>query len=236
MKTILTILLLLSAFLFSSCATIFHGSTDNVNFSSEPAGANIYINGQLMGKSPMPLELKSNVTYMVEFRLKGFENKTIIINNKVDGLWVVLDVVFGLFPVVIDAATGNWCSLYPANAKVTFEFSDNFIFPDTSGTSSSKNSHRESSSNILVVKSSDTSDTLSIPSESINGKILTILKNKATNTNSTDVIALFNSTTIECSILSLEKGLGNYNVTIEDKKSHKKRVINTNLIREVYQK
>jgi len=33
--------------LFSGCATIFKGSTDKVNFSSEPTSAQVYVNGNL---------------------------------------------------------------------------------------------------------------------------------------------------------------------------------------------
>jgi hypothetical protein len=82
-----------------------------VNFTSEPAKASVYVNGVNIGKSPISLELKSNKTYNVEFRLEGFEPKNIILNNSVGAGYIILDILFGLFPVIIDAATGDWYSL-----------------------------------------------------------------------------------------------------------------------------
>ena len=53
---------------FNSCATIFKGSTDGVNFSSDPAGAKVYVNGDLLGTTPFALELKSNKDYTIELK------------------------------------------------------------------------------------------------------------------------------------------------------------------------
>ena len=96
---------------FSSCATIFKGSTDEVKFSSDPVGAKVYVNGDMLGITPFPIELKSNKTYTIEFKKEGYETKTVLLNNSVGAGWVVLDVLGGLIPIVIDAATGNWYGL-----------------------------------------------------------------------------------------------------------------------------
>lgn len=109
MKKLFVILLLVIS--FQGCATLFKGSTDNVNFTSDPTSASVYVNGMNMGKAPLSLELKSNKTYNIEFRLEGHETKNVILNNSIGGGWIVLDVLFGIFPVIIDAATGNWYSL-----------------------------------------------------------------------------------------------------------------------------
>ncbi|HMN26177.1 MAG TPA: PEGA domain-containing protein [Ignavibacteriaceae bacterium] len=100
-----------TAFIFSSCATIFKGSTDDVSFSSEPTGAKVYVNGNLLGTTPVQLELKSKNSYTIEFKKDGYETKTVLLNNSVGGGWIVLDILGGLFPVIIDAATGNWYEL-----------------------------------------------------------------------------------------------------------------------------
>jgi hypothetical protein len=102
---------LIAVFCLSGCATIFKGSTDTVNFASQPDKASVYVNGINMGKSPISLELKSNKTYNIEFRLDGYESKNVMLNNSVGAGYIVLDILFGIFPVVIDAATGDWYSL-----------------------------------------------------------------------------------------------------------------------------
>ena len=100
-----------ASLIFSSCATIFKGSTDDVNFSSDPSGAKVYVNGMLLGTTPVQLELKSKNSYTIEFKKEGYETKTVVLNNSVGAGWIVLDVLFGLVPIIVDAATGNWYEL-----------------------------------------------------------------------------------------------------------------------------
>ena len=104
-------LMAITIFLFNGCATIFHGSTDKIDFSSSPSGAKVYVNGQYMGTAPLQLKLVSKHSYTIEFRKEGYESKTVLITNSVGAGWIVLDVLFGLVPVIVDAATGNWYSL-----------------------------------------------------------------------------------------------------------------------------
>jgi len=112
-------------FVFNGCATIFKGSTDTVSYSSDPSGAKVYVNGQLMGTTPFQLELKSNQTYTIEFRKEGYENRTVILNNSVGAGWIVLDVLFGLIPIIVDAATGNWYSLDQSHVNAALEAQQN---------------------------------------------------------------------------------------------------------------
>jgi hypothetical protein len=114
-------LLATTIFVMNGCATIFKGSTDTVNFSSDPSGAKVYVNGSLMGTVPLQLELKSNQTYTIEFRKEGYENKTVVLNNSVGAGWIILDVLFGLVPIIVDAATGNWYSLDQSHVNAALE-------------------------------------------------------------------------------------------------------------------
>jgi len=114
-------LLATTILVMNGCATIFKGSTDTVNFSSDPSGAKVYVNGSLMGTVPLQLELKSSQTYTIEFRKEGYENKTVILNNSVGAGWIVLDILFGLVPIIVDAATGNWYSLDQAHVNAALE-------------------------------------------------------------------------------------------------------------------
>jgi hypothetical protein len=102
---------LVVALLFFGCATLFKGSTDKVDFSSTPSQADVIVNGQLMGKTPIQLKLQSKQSYNIEFRAEGYQTKTVVLTTSVGGGWVVLDILGGLLPIVIDAATGAWYSL-----------------------------------------------------------------------------------------------------------------------------
>ena len=64
-----------------------------------------------MGTTPFQLAMKSSQTYTIEFRKEGYENKTVVLNNKVGAGWIILDILGGLIPVIVDAATSDWYSL-----------------------------------------------------------------------------------------------------------------------------
>lgn len=114
-------LIAIIVFTANGCATILKGSTDTVSFSSDPSGAKVYVNGSLMGTVPIQLELKSNQTYTIEFRKEGYENKTVILNNSVGAGYIILDILFGLVPIIVDAATGNWYSLDQSHVNAALE-------------------------------------------------------------------------------------------------------------------
>ncbi|RJP79563.1 MAG: PEGA domain-containing protein [Candidatus Zixiibacteriota bacterium] len=95
---------------FCGCAAIFQGTNDSLDLRSEPSGAEVYVNGNLMGTTPVKLELKSKETCCIEFKKAGYQTQTHNIGNHVGAGWIVLDVLGGLVPVIVDAATGSWYS------------------------------------------------------------------------------------------------------------------------------
>jgi hypothetical protein len=98
--------------LFNGCATLFKGNSSKIDLSSDPSSANVYVNGNLMGKTPVKLKLESKLTYHIEFKKEGYETKTYTITNSVGGGWVVLDIFLtGFLGVIVDAATGAWYEL-----------------------------------------------------------------------------------------------------------------------------
>jgi len=112
LKTFMTPLLM-GALLFalSGCATIFRGEHRDLSLASEPDGARVFINGVYYGKTPLKLELRPNQPYTIEFRKDGFETEVRQIKNEIGVGWIVLDVVCGVIPVLVDALTGAWYDL-----------------------------------------------------------------------------------------------------------------------------
>jgi hypothetical protein len=112
MRRIISIMLLICiSVAFSGCAAIFKGSNSNLNATSDPSGAKVYVNGELYGKTPINLRLKSSKTYTIEFKKEGYETVTRNISSSVGAGWIILDILGGLIPVIIDAATGSWYDL-----------------------------------------------------------------------------------------------------------------------------
>lgn len=103
--------LLFIGVMFSGCATILGRSTHPLMVSSRPDGADVYVNGFRMGTTPVKLDLKADKSYTIEYKKEGYETVTRIVNTKVGAGWVILDVISGLVPVIIDAVTGEWSRL-----------------------------------------------------------------------------------------------------------------------------
>jgi hypothetical protein len=114
-------LLLLSLITLSSCATLFKGNSEQVTFNSTPAGVQVIVNGVSMGATPLNLKLESGKDYTVEFRKEGLESKTFQIPKRIGAHWVVLDVIGGFVPVIVDAVTGSWYQLETNAISATLE-------------------------------------------------------------------------------------------------------------------
>lgn len=115
------LIIFVSLILHISCAAIFKGTHTNVDFSSNPSGAQVLVNGFYMGDTPIRLKLESKKTYHIEFMKEGYTTKTFTITNHVGAGWIVLDVILGLVPVVVDAATGAWYSLDQEHVNAILE-------------------------------------------------------------------------------------------------------------------
>lgn len=106
-----SLLILAALLIVAGCGTLFNSSTKNVAMSSEPTGAEVFIDGNRMGTTPITLELDNQENHAVVFRKEGHQDVTCDIKTKVGAGYVILDILGGLVPVIIDAATGEWESL-----------------------------------------------------------------------------------------------------------------------------
>ncbi|MCP4220175.1 MAG: PEGA domain-containing protein [bacterium] len=92
----------------TGCATILTDGRGKFEATSEPAGAEVYVNGEKMGQTPVTLLLKKKGEYRIVLKKEGFKEQTFKLTNKVGVGWIVLDVLCGLVPVIVDAVTGKW--------------------------------------------------------------------------------------------------------------------------------
>jgi hypothetical protein len=83
----------------SGCATVVHGRTQAVTVTSEPAGASVFIESQLVGVTPARMELSRRDAHIV-LRLEkdGFAAQEIALKRSVSA-WLVGDVGLGGNPV-----------------------------------------------------------------------------------------------------------------------------------------
>jgi hypothetical protein len=118
-----------SVFIFggiNACVFLCCGIGSTNRFSPKKhKGADVYVNGVLLGVTPVRLQLKLNNSYTLEFKKVGFETKTVVLNDSVCTGWIVLDLadesenimldsateLRGLVPLVVDSTVGSRTSL-----------------------------------------------------------------------------------------------------------------------------
>ncbi|XWN38386.1 MAG: PEGA domain-containing protein [Balneola sp.] len=111
--------LVLMSTLSISCASIFKGSSADVRVNSNPAGANIFINGIDRGVTPQTLSLKRNSDYVLTFKKDGYEDLNFEVFKKFDIGTAVVGNIFswGLVGIIVDVASGAAYSLTPADVE-----------------------------------------------------------------------------------------------------------------------
>ncbi len=121
--------IILLTLLMTNCAAIIHGNKQIVDFSSQPPGAKVFIDGKEYGTTPTSVELKrmgrlkgessEKKEYQVKIDLDGYYPYEIKVKRTVDG-WFFGNVLFGgLLGIIIDAASGSMYKLTPDQITAT---------------------------------------------------------------------------------------------------------------------
>ncbi len=96
-----------------ACGTIIHGSNQEIAFSSTPAGAQVAVDGVVMGQTPVLLNLERKNHHSVRLTLDGYQPYGMTMSRSVDG-WIAGNIVFGgLIGLAVDAVTGAMYKLSP---------------------------------------------------------------------------------------------------------------------------
>lgn len=116
MKKVLLPILVLSLTL-SNCTTIINGSRQAVSVLSRPTGAEVYVDGQLSGKTPMWANLKRKDEHTIKVVMDGYQPYEAALTRKVDA-WLLGNIVFGgVIGLAVDAITGSMYKLTPNEIK-----------------------------------------------------------------------------------------------------------------------
>ncbi len=121
MKRSIAVVCILSFAPFTAgCGVIFGGTRQAIHVASDPAGAGVATTpGTVEYKTPAVISLDRSSQTVLTFSAPGYGSRSVEIQRSIRGGIVVLDVLFGLVPLIVDAATGAWYKLEPANVNVT---------------------------------------------------------------------------------------------------------------------
>jgi hypothetical protein len=120
MKNIFTIITLTAIVFFSSCATIFTGTSQTVQVNSVPSGAKVQVDGIDRGTTPAALKLKKGSDgQTVTLKMEGYETKTFQPETSFNGVAVLN--LFSLLGWGIDAVTGAIYKYSPKYYEIELE-------------------------------------------------------------------------------------------------------------------
>jgi len=100
------VIALLSVILLSSCASIINGPDQRVTILSQPAGADITINGQEAGKTPATFMLVRSKNHEVSLSREGYHIETVNVKRSLSPVAVLYFLPGGFVSFGIDAASG----------------------------------------------------------------------------------------------------------------------------------
>ncbi len=105
------------AVLAAGCASIIHGTTQNVGISSTPGSAKVLVDGRAAGQTPLVTKLSRKEGHAVRVDLEGYLPFETTLQRKVDG-WVWGNIVFGgLVGLAVDAISGGMYKLTPEQIR-----------------------------------------------------------------------------------------------------------------------
>jgi len=106
------------ALLIVGCATIIHGTRQNIAVNSVPSGAKVIVKGVQIATTPAVIELKRNESNIIlRFEKEGYEPVEIALNRSVDG-WIAGNIIFGgLIGLAVDFISGAAYKLSPSEVQ-----------------------------------------------------------------------------------------------------------------------
>jgi hypothetical protein len=100
--------------LLSGCASIFHGTSQEITFETSPSGAKVFLDGDLVGTTPFSMKVKKNKYKSFRVELDGYQTIQREMSKEYD-LIALLNIFWDLSTT--DLLTG-----------AAFEYSDNSYF------------------------------------------------------------------------------------------------------------
>lgn len=98
--------LFLGFFALSGCATILSGTDQPVTIQSSPDGADVIMNGVVMGKTPFTANIKRDNNTMLTIEKDGFQSETQLMNTQLNSMFWGNILFGGVLGSTTDAASG----------------------------------------------------------------------------------------------------------------------------------
>lgn len=118
MRAVVLTLCLLS----SGCGLLANGTTRRVPVSTQPAGAEVWVDGVYAGLTPLRVAVDPDRMHLIEVRAAGYQPQRFRVESTIRAGYVILDILFtALVGLVVDAVTDGWKVPDPERLRVRLE-------------------------------------------------------------------------------------------------------------------
>lgn len=115
----LNLLALCSVVMLPGCATIIHGKNQSVEIMSNPPGADVLVDGQPRGTTPLKTEMRRGQPHYVQIQKPGYLTETTVTTTKLNAT-PILNVILGGVPgMAVDLGTGAATDVVPEKVGVS---------------------------------------------------------------------------------------------------------------------
>jgi PEGA domain len=99
----------------TACASVLGSKQKDFDLRSTPDGADVFLNGNRVGTTPVTVKLSNQAQHTFVFKKAGYKDGSCTLARGTGAGWVIFDVVTGLVPIIIDAATNSWSQTKGSN-------------------------------------------------------------------------------------------------------------------------
>ncbi|MBA5247233.1 hypothetical protein H1R16_06800 [Marnyiella aurantia] len=105
-----------------SCATILTGTSDDVSFKSEPAGATVFVKNIEKCQTPCIVSVQRTLSKSTaEIKLDGYQDQSVKLEKTFNPVSLVNILIGGAIGVAVDAATGSLTKYQKKTYEVKME-------------------------------------------------------------------------------------------------------------------
>jgi hypothetical protein len=97
----------------AACATIIHGTSEDVNINSTPTNVAVSVDNHPIGQTPVVYKMTRKDDHTVTLTLDGYQATTVPVTRSVSGWFFGNILIGGLIGIAVDAISGGMYTLKP---------------------------------------------------------------------------------------------------------------------------
>lgn len=118
----------------TGCATILRGTGHGIGIASQPPGAEVIIDNQSFGITPVSVKLRRKDNHYVVIKMEGYQPYEVMLTRQTSG-WIFGNILFGpgvLIGIAVDAISGGMYTLKPDQVAADLQSTNQAAIEDGS--------------------------------------------------------------------------------------------------------